>query len=58
VSCEPEIIERAAQLKAVGGLSVADAWIAATALLRGARLVHKDPEFDTVQKLQHERLPD
>ena len=58
VSCEPDILERAARLKAMGGLSVADAWIAATALLHDARLVHKDPELDGVQDLKQERLPD
>src|SRR5436309_16023966 len=45
VSCEQDILEEAARLKAVGGLSVADAWIAATALAREAVLVHKDPEL-------------
>jgi predicted nucleic acid-binding protein len=36
---------RAARIKATHDLSVADAWIAATALLTDSRLVHKDPEF-------------
>jgi predicted nucleic acid-binding protein len=36
---------RAARIKASFELSVADAWIAATALITEGRLVHKDPEF-------------
>ena len=35
----------AGKLKAAGGLSVADALIAAVAKLRNAILVHKDPEM-------------
>jgi predicted nucleic acid-binding protein len=45
VSCEPEILEAAALLKAKGGLSVADSWIGATAIVRHAILIHRDPEF-------------
>ncbi|UJS22818.1 PIN domain-containing protein [Thiothrix winogradskyi] len=44
-----ELLEKAAQLKATCRVSLADAWIAASALLHGATLVHKDPEFETVQ---------
>lgn len=58
VSCDDEILRRAARLKAAGGLSIADAWIAATALLAGTPLVHKDPELDPIQGLAQERLPD
>jgi predicted nucleic acid-binding protein len=36
---------RAARIKASFELSVADAWIAATALITEGHLVHKDPEF-------------
>ena len=42
----------AARLKARGGLSLADAWIASLALLYDAELVHKDPEFDRVEGLR------
>ncbi len=56
VSCEPAILEEAARIKAAGGLSVADAWIAATAVVRDAVLVHKDPEFARVRHVQQERL--
>ena len=57
VSCEPEILDVAARFKARGGLSVADAWIAATAANKRAVLVHKDPEFATVREIDQERLP-
>src|SRR5438034_11791636 len=44
VSCEAMILNAAAVLKAAGGLSVADSWIAATAQVHNAVLVHRDPE--------------
>ena len=47
----------AARVKASTSLSVADAWIGALALLHGAILVHKDPEYDAVDGLLAERLP-
>ena len=56
ISCEPAILREAAHIKASGGLSVADAWIAATALVRKAVLVHKDPEFRIVPSLAQEQL--
>lgn len=56
VSCEPAILAQSARLKQRGGLSVADAWIAATAVLRQAILVHKDPEFLTLADLSQERI--
>jgi predicted nucleic acid-binding protein len=45
ITCDPEILDLAAQLKAEGGLSVADCWIAATAIINHATLIHRDPEF-------------
>lgn len=57
VSCEPEILDLAARFKARGGLSLADAWIAATAATRHAVLVHKDPEFARTGEVDQERLP-
>jgi len=39
------LLEKAAELKAVYPISLADAWIAAAAVLQDAELVHKDPEF-------------
>lgn len=56
VSCEPAILDRAARIKAAGGLSVSDAWIAATALERDATLVHCDPELEKVAELKQERI--
>ena len=42
----------AAAIKAVGGLSLADAWVAALAVLLDTELVHKDAEFDRVAGLR------
>jgi ribonuclease VapC len=56
VSCEPDILERAAQIKSAGRISVADSWIGATALLYAAILVHKDPEFEPLQDIPQEVL--
>ncbi len=42
------LLEKAAAIKASHTLSLADAWIAATAILQGAYLVHKDPEFEVL----------
>jgi predicted nucleic acid-binding protein len=46
---EPALLEKAAELKATQSLSLADAWIAACALLQRATLVHKDPELMRVE---------
>lgn len=56
VTCEEAILEAAAQIKAGGAVSVADAWIAATALYHDAILVHKDPDFERLRDLRQERL--
>lgn len=53
----PALLERAASVKATHSLSLADAWIAASALELGATLVHKDPEFENLPGLLEERLP-
>jgi len=53
----PALLERAASLKAVHALSLADAWIAATALECQATLMHKDPEFEPISGLREDRLP-
>ncbi len=51
-------LKRAAALKANGGLSVADSWIAALAAERNATLVHRDPEFEAVaQMVKLQALP-
>lgn len=52
VESAPTWREVAAEVKARGGLSVADAWIASLALLHDAELLHKDPEFDRVEGLR------
>ena len=52
----PELLEKAAEIKAHHALSLADAWIAAAAFLGNAELVHKDPEFETLSMNQI-RLP-
>ena len=56
ITCEPEILQVAATLKARGGLSVADSWIAATAVTRNAILVHRDPEFASLRDIAQEPL--
>ena len=49
--------QQAARVKARGKLSLADAWVAALALINDATLVHKDPEFETVANLKDVKLP-
>lgn len=56
VESNPDWRHQAAVLKARGGLSLADAWIAALALSLGAELFHKDKEFDSVPGLRSVRL--
>ena len=52
---EPLLLE-ASRIKATHPLSVADAWIAATALLSRATLLHKDPEFEAIAELDQSWL--
>lgn len=52
----PELLTKAAEIKARYPLSLADAWIAASAALAHATLVHKDPEFSALP-LAQELLP-
>ena len=56
ITCEPVILEVAARLKARGRLSVADSWIAATAITRKAVLVHKDSEFKKFAEMAQEAI--
>lgn len=56
IESNPAWGELAARVKAGGGLSLADAWIASLALLHDFELVHKDPEFDGVPGLKALRL--
>jgi ribonuclease VapC len=50
IESQEEIRLAAAELKAKHAMSVADAWIAATALSEQAILVHKDPEYESLPK--------
>lgn len=50
------LLLKAAELKALHPLSLADAWIAACALEQGAVLMHKDPEFHALP-VEQEVLP-
>ena len=52
-----ELLEQASEIKANYQLSLADAWIAASAVLQGACLVHKDPEFEVIDSIEQELLP-
>jgi predicted nucleic acid-binding protein len=56
VTCEPAILEKASHIKSSGRISVADSWIAATASIFGATLVHKDPEFVPLGEIPQEFL--
>ena len=48
----------AGKLKATHRISFADAWVAATAIMLDAILVHKDPEFEEVEdELEMLKLP-
>lgn len=54
---EPTLF-RAGRFKADHRVSLADAWIAATAVHRGATLLHKDPEFEALEAdVRMEALP-
>ena len=56
ISCEPEILDQATMLKSRGGLSVADSWIAATAIVYHATLFHKDPELCKIAEISQQFL--
>jgi predicted nucleic acid-binding protein len=47
VDCSDELIALAARIKGMYRMSLADAWILATAKHLDAILVHKDPEFES-----------
>ncbi|HLE85413.1 MAG TPA: PIN domain-containing protein [Thermoanaerobaculia bacterium] len=54
---EPTLL-LAGRFKADHKVSLADAWIAATAVQRGATLLHKDPEFEVLEaEVRMEALP-
>jgi len=56
IDCESEILDQAAMLKGRGGISVADSWIAATAIIRDATLIHKDPELRKIAEISQQFL--
>ncbi len=56
MASDPEILEEASLLKSSGGLSVADSWIAATALVHQATLVHQDPDFIRLKNIPQQML--
>ena len=47
---EEKLLLVAARFKARCKISVADAWIAATAAVRNLTLIHKDPEFERLKQ--------
>ncbi len=47
---EDRLVLFAARFKARCKISVADAWIAATAAVRNLTLIHKDPEFERLKE--------
>lgn len=49
VESDEELGLCAARIKAQNKLSVADAWVAATAQRLEAKLIHKDPEFEQLK---------
>ena len=51
ININEPIFEKAIEIKATKNLSVCDSWIVATAITTNSILVHKDPEFDQVEKL-------
>lgn len=53
---EATLLEKAAEIKATCRLSIADAWVAASAELSKATLVHKDPEFEPLP-IPQRKLP-
>ncbi len=50
------LLIKAAEMKALYSLSLADGWVAACTLEQGATLIHKDPEFHALP-LEQEALP-
>jgi predicted nucleic acid-binding protein len=58
VDVDDALLATASELKANYNISVADSWILATAIVRNATLVHKDPEFDALSdRVTMQRLP-
>ena len=56
VTQDEDLLLKAAAIKATNPLSVADAWIVATAQKTGTTLVHKDPEMDIIKGIKLKKL--
>ena len=56
VKQDEDLLLKAATMKATNPISVADAWIAATAQKTGTTLVHKDPEMDVIKGIKFKKL--
>lgn len=56
ITQDEDLLLKAAVIKATNALSVADAWIAATAQKTGTTLVHKDPEMDAIKGIKLKKL--
>ena len=50
IESDAELSKLAGQIKAMHRMSIADAWIAALAKAKQAILVHKDPEFESIER--------
>jgi predicted nucleic acid-binding protein len=58
IESNPQWRHEAARVKATASLSLADAWIAALAIVNQGELVHKDPEFEQLlSRLKMLQLP-
>jgi len=53
---DEDLLLRAAAIKATNPLSLADAWIVATAQKTGTTLVYKDPEMDNLRGIKLKKL--
>ncbi len=53
---DEDLLLRAAAIKANNFLSVADAWIIATAQKTESTLIHKDPEMDNIKGIKTRKL--
>lgn len=53
---DEDLLLKAASIKATSFLSVADAWIVATAQKTGSILLHKDPEMDNLGGVKIRKL--
>ena len=56
INQDEDLLLKAAAIKATNSLSVADAWIAATAQKTGSTLVHKDPEMNDLRGIKLKKL--